>query len=164
MLILAVMAMITDPTLTRAWTVSADHLLISYDLVTPASQSIKSWSNGHVGHASLALSPDGNVLAVGGWDGRVRLFSAATGKPLGDLAYHRETVQALCFAHLPSAPEELAREGEQDSTIELGEEDSEEENGVADGAPPRERWLISGGKDRRVAFWGLIDFTKVHIN
>lgn len=154
------MAMITDSTLTRAWTVSADHLLISYDFRKPSSAGIKSWSIGHTGHASLALSPDGKVLAVGGWDGKVRLFSSATGKPLGELAYHRETVQALCFASKATDTDMAGSEqaGDQESTIELGEGDSEDEEDVVDGVPPRDRWLVSGGKDRRVTLWGLMDF------
>lgn len=28
------------------------------------------------------------------------------------------------------------------------------------GEAPRERWLVSGGKDRRVAIWGLMDFAQ----
>ena len=47
-------------------------------------------------------------------------------------------------------------------TVEIGaEEGSEEEDEVElDDVPPRERWLASGGKDRRVALWGLMDFAK----
>lgn len=46
-------------------------------------------------------------------------------------------------------------------TLEIGADESEEEEGDDLGtAPPRHRWLASGGKDRRVALWGLMDFTK----
>jgi WD40 repeat protein len=152
------MAMITNSDLTRAWTVSADHQLVSYDLTSDSTTSVKVWSTGHIGHASLALSPDGNVLAVGGWDGHIRLFSAATGKPLGDLDCHRESIHVLAFAHST-----ITQEGgtEVESTIELGDEgDSDEEETGSGGGVHRERWLVSGSKDRRVTLWELIDFTK----
>jgi hypothetical protein len=103
---------------------------------------------------------------------RIRLVSAATFKPLGTLKFHRETVHTLAFA---SAPRPSAGTGYDRSdaetesvvdteaeTVEIGEssgESDEDEVGDGDGGvPPRERWLASGGKDTRVALWGLIDF------
>lgn len=90
---------------------------------------------------------------------RIRLFSAASLKPLGTLAYHRETVHTLAFA----SPEPHGREAETDkaSTIELGnkeDEDSDDEDGQG-GIGPRSRWLGSGGKDRRIALWSLKQFS-----
>lgn len=105
----------------------------------------------------MAISPDEKVLAIGGWDGKIRLFSSATGKPLGELSYHRDTVHCVSFASRRTVS--TIEQEERESTIELGDEDSEDDEGVEDGAPPRERWLVSGGKDRRVALWGLMDFT-----
>jgi len=152
---MTVMAMVANSDLTRAWTVSADHQLISYDLTTESST--KAWSTGHIGHASLALSPNENVIAVGGWDGHVRLFSSATGKPLGDLEYHRESIHVLAFAHNSiSSPDGT----EVESTIELGDDDDSSDLEENSGGARRERWLVSGSKDRRVALWELIDFKK----
>jgi WD40 repeat protein len=161
------MAMTTNSDLTKAWTVSADHQLVSYDLTTTLSPtgseaaSMKAWSTGQIGHASIALSPNEQVLATGGWDGRIKLFSSTSGKPLGELSYHRESVHILSFAHA-SPVDGLDGTGtatEVESTIEIGEEDSD--SGEEDGSvPPRERWLVSGGKDRRVALWGLMDFSR----
>jgi WD40 repeat protein len=155
------MAMVTNSTLTRAWTVSADHLLISYDFTSPASDGIKSWSTGQIGHASVALSPNEKVIATGGWDGRIRLFSASTGKPLGELSYHRESVHILAFANTRALKDfGLGAEGnEVESTIEIGEEGSDSEQ-ADESAEFRERWLVSGGKDRRVALWSLMDFDR----
>jgi WD40 repeat protein len=149
------MAMVANIDLTRAWTVSADHQLVSYDLLS--NSSTKVWSTGHIGHASLALSPHGDVLAVGGWDGHIRLFSSATGKPLGDLNYHRESIHVLAFAHNPI----LDPSGtEVESTIELGDEEDSDDDEHGGRGVHRERWLVSGSKDRRVALWELIDFTR----
>lgn len=160
------MAMTTNSDLTKAWTVSADHLLVYYDLISPHTSSdantettIKSWSTGQIGHASIVLSPKEQVIATGGWDGRIRLFSSTTGKPLGELSYHRESVHVLAFAHafLKQDDDGTATTTEVESTIEIGEEDSD--SGQEDATIiPRERWLVSGGKDRRVALWGLMDF------
>ncbi|CAD6563594.1 MAG: ASTRA complex subunit [Tremellales sp. Tagirdzhanova-0007] len=165
----AVMAMAVDRTTSRAFTVSADHLLCRYDLKrallsphdsdTADDQVISSYSTKQIGNAALAISRDGKVVAVGGWDGRVRLFSAATFKPLGTLSYHRDTTHVLAFANPPMgidyASESILE------TVEIGAEDDEEEDEVElDGVPPRERWLASGGKDRRVALWGLRDFAE----
>lgn len=162
----AVMAMTINSTWTKAYTVSADHILVSYDLNLPPTheQAMKAWSTKQIGHSSIAISPDDKVLAVGGWDGRIRLFSAETGKPLGDLEYHRETVHALAFARpsLPINTADVEARGEGgESTIEIGNESEEDEDDVEgmEGVHPRERWLASGGKDRRIALWGLKDFT-----
>ena len=154
---MTVMAMITNSALTRAWTVSADHLLVLYDLTTKSST--KAWSTGHIGHASLALSPNEDVLAVGGWDGQIRLFSSATGKPLGDLGYHRESIHVLAFAHNPVQD---ANGTEVESTIELGDEEDSDQDESSGGVSDvhRHRWLVSGSKDRRVAIWELMDFRR----
>lgn len=109
---------------------------------------------------------------------RIRLFSAATSKPLGTLASHRETVHALAFAHLafsPSQPITLAdnetssAEKETattettteypESTVDLEDDDDGDVDDDVDSIPPRERWLASGGKDGKVALWGLMDFS-----
>ena len=76
----SVMAMAVDRTTSRAFTVSADHLLCRYDLKrallsphdsdTADDQVISSYSTKQIGNAALAISRDGKVVAVGGWDGR----------------------------------------------------------------------------------------------
>lgn len=149
------MALAVDPAFTRAFTVSADHLLCRVDLGTilsgePASVKAESYSTKQIGNSSVAVSHDGKVVAVGGWDGRIRLFSAATFKSLGSLSFHRESVQALAFARAD------AKLLTQDDTIELGGSDSEDDDD--DGQVPRDQWLASGGKDRRIALWGLKKF------
>lgn len=174
---------------------------------------MKPYATKQIGNSSIAVSADGKVVAVGGWDGksvsflylsplstswpagegkviwrshkadyaslrRIRLFSAATSKPLGTLVSHRETVHALAFAHLafsPSQPITLAdnetssAETETattettteypESTVDLEDGDDSDADDDVDSIPPRERWLASGGKDGKVALWGLMDFS-----
>lgn len=144
------MALAVDPAFTRAFTVSADHLLCRVDISAILSGSdakVESYSTKQIGNSSISVSHDGKVVAVGGWDGRIRLFSAATFKPLGSLKFHRESVQALAFARAD------AKLLTQDDTIELGAESDSEDEDV-----PRDQWLASGGKDRRIALWALKRF------
>lgn len=81
-------------------------------------------------------------------DPRIRLYSAATLKPLGTLAYHRESVQALAWASTESAP----RRGDVVGA-DNGDSDSDDE-GEADAGDPG-NWLASGAKDRRIALWNI---------
>jgi WD40 repeat protein len=46
----------------------------------------------------LAYSPDGRVIATGGGDGDVRLWEAATRKPLAELEGHTNYVKTLAFS------------------------------------------------------------------
>ena len=189
------MAMAVDRNLDRAFTVSADHLVCRYDLSpsfaypsvhqsTAQRSRFKSFSTGQIGNASIAVSANGAVVAVGGWDGRsvsytrpwsrfvligfrIRLFSSTSLKPLGVLSFHRETVHCLAFTNTPP-PTVTADDA---STVELGlgtvdddekDEDGNEEEGLAENVPPRSRWLASGGKDKRVGLWGLKDFGRAN--
>lgn len=154
------MALAVDPAFTRVFTVSADHLLVRIDLDAILSGNVDSkanvlltYSTKQIGNSSVVVNHDGKVVAVGGWDGRIRLFSAATFKPLGTLSYHRESVPALAFAQ--SAGSKLLTETE-DDTIELGAESDSDDEEIS--TVPRDQWLASGGKDRRIALWGLKRF------
>ncbi|KAK4689687.1 ASTRA-associated protein 1, partial [Tremellales sp. Uapishka_1] len=125
-------------------------------------QRMSKYSIKQIGHASLSISADDAVIAVGGWDGRIRLYSTSSFKPLGILEYHRDTVHAVAFGH--PAQVDTAETESVAETLEFGEEDESDEDeddgmeGQCGSVPPRERWLASGGKDTRVALWGLMDF------
>ncbi len=49
--------------------------------------------------ASIAFSPDGSVLASGGWDWTIRLWDVATGQPIGEpLRGHEGSVWSIAFS------------------------------------------------------------------
>jgi hypothetical protein len=81
------MAMAVDPAFERAFTVSADHRLVRVDLAavsygclahsnsqilagTAGDGTVSEYSTKQVGNGAVAISADGRVVAVGGWDGR----------------------------------------------------------------------------------------------
>ncbi|WVR06632.1 hypothetical protein IAU60_003664 [Kwoniella sp. DSM 27419] len=168
----AVMGMDVDKTGRYGWTVSADHRLVRYDFgmvldsqdTVSGHAAMKDYSIKSIGHSSVITSPSGRVVATGGWDGKIRLFSAETFKTLGTLSSHRDNVHVLAFASglLDEAllSGDRREDTEASSTLDLNAEDSDEEDMEDDltGVPPRHRWLASGGKDTKVALWGLMDF------
>jgi hypothetical protein len=78
---------------------------------------------------------------------RVRLYSTKSLKPLGSLGYHKGSCQALTFAYLSAAITSDQANGV-DSEDELDPEEH----------ISRSRWLVSGGKDAKVAIWPLMNF------
>ncbi|XP_076640017.1 guanine nucleotide-binding protein subunit beta-like protein 1 [Colletes latitarsis] len=50
------------------------------------------------GTSVIAIRPDAKIVAVGGWDSRVRLYSWKSLKPLAVLDQHRDTVQDIAFS------------------------------------------------------------------
>ncbi|KAH7884546.1 WD40-repeat-containing domain protein [Phlebopus sp. FC_14] len=154
----SVMAMVVSKDSNFALTVSADHLVGKYDLVSNASgPGISEMLPGitfqtkHPGNASIAIRDDGRVCAIGGWDGKVRLYSTKTFKPLGTLVYHKESCQALMFA----SP---FNEG---PTGDDGASDEDADYVTVEEKRQRSRWLIAAGRDTRVSIWRLMSFAKV---
>lgn len=141
----AIMAMTVSPDNRAALTVSADHLIGRYDLT--ASEAVETactvHRTKHPQNGCVAFRSDGRVCAVGGWDGRIRLYSSKKFKHLGTLKYHKTNCQAIVFANL-SSPRE------QDGDDEMTEAEKAE----------RQHWLITGSKDNRIAIWTLVDFEK----
>jgi len=172
-----------------ALSVSADHLVGRYDLnadPTPNLETIGTvFRTKHPGNGAVAFHDDGRVCAIGGWDGRVRLYSTKTFKALGTLIYHKDTLQSLSFArarpvaarhhheHFPIDSAGCDEEG--GARVAASRSDDEGGNDVVGGdcgdaedgddemsgeeKARRSRWLVSGGKDGRVVVWALMDFT-----
>ncbi|KAH8831761.1 WD-40 repeat-containing protein [Flagelloscypha sp. PMI_526] len=137
----SVMAMSVSSCSTFALSVSADHLIVKYSILDGTATTFKT---SHPGSACISTRHDSRVCAVGGWDGRVRLYSTKNFKELGTLKYHKETCQAILFVWSDL----------KEDNNEVGDSDSDEETE----RKKRKNWVLSGGKDGRVAVWALMDF------
>ncbi|KAF8206583.1 WD-40 repeat-containing protein [Mycena galopus ATCC 62051] len=151
----AIMAMRVSRDNRLALTVSADHLVGRYDLATEAGvEGDAGVSPGtvhrtsHPGNGCVAIRDDGRVCAIGGWDGKIRLYSTKNLKSLGTLRYHKSGCQAVEFARSVEDP------------APAGEKDDEDEEMTAEELEARGRWLAAGAKDHRVSLWALISFGK----
>ncbi|KAH9949985.1 WD-40 repeat-containing protein [Amylocystis lapponica] len=139
-----------------ALTVSADHLVCRYNLITAEQPELVETScvihrTKHPGNASVAIRDDGRVCAVGGWDGKVRLYSTKSMKPLGTLDYHKKSCQALAFARSQPLPAQSPRH------VSALDEESDDEMDDDEKAA-RTLWLISASQDQRVSIWPLTNF------
>ncbi|CCM03104.1 uncharacterized protein FIBRA_05224 [Fibroporia radiculosa] len=153
------MAMAVSRDASFALTVSADHLIGRGRLhAVQLAESPDTRESAcavhrtkHPGNAAVAIRDDGRVCAVGGWDGRIRLYSTRSMKPLGTLDYYKKSCQAVAFArlapHVASAPNR-APNADEDSEDEMGDEEKAD----------RSRWLAAGGQDGRVTVWPLMSF------
>ncbi|KAL1949317.1 hypothetical protein VTO73DRAFT_8198 [Trametes versicolor] len=149
----SVMAMSVSMDGSFALSVSADHLIGRYNFAEAESaenvqQACTAFKTKHPGNGSVAIKDDGRICAVGGWDGRVRLYSTKSFKPLGTLGYHKKNCQSIAFARAQPAP-----------AVDAGDEVSDDEMTEQE-KTDRTRWLVSGGQDSRVAIWSLINFAK----
>ncbi|EIW84057.1 WD-40 repeat-containing protein [Coniophora puteana RWD-64-598 SS2] len=167
----SVMSMAVSRDGTFALSVSADHLIGRYTIVAPDSKGQKGKEKEkdaetatvhrtkHPGNASIAIRDDGRVCAVGGWDGKIRLYSTKSLKPLGSLGYHKQSAQALAFFATGSD-----RRG-RGLGLGLGpalddDIDSEDEGMTRAEHEERTRWVVAGGRDGRISVWALMSFDK----
>jgi len=150
----SVMAMTVSRDNSFALTVSADHLIGRYDMKSieeekaDAQDVCTAHRTKHPGNASIDIRDDSRVCAVGGWDGRIRLYSSKSLKSLGTLECHKKSCQAVAFArpHDPSVTEGSTIADEADDDMDKDEK------------AERGRWLAAGGQDQRVSLWTLMDF------
>jgi len=162
----SVMAMTVSHDHSFALTTSADHFIVRYNLTESSPDEWRSpekdegrtnkcetytRSSKHKtkqpGSGAIALRGDDRVCAVGGWDGKIRLYSTKSFKPLGTLAYHSKNCQAVAFANSNPPSLRIASDEEDD---EMTEEEKE----------ARSRWLAAGSQDNRLSIWELMEFGK----
>lgn len=65
--------------------------------------------------SSIAVSPNGQILATGGWDKTVRLWDVATGKETSKLTGHKGWVTSLAFGD----DGKLLASGDQETTLRV---------------------------------------------
>jgi len=138
-------------------TVSADHLIgkiLISDELPDGTERMNIHRTKYPGNACIGLRHDDRICAVGGWDGKIRLYSTKTFKVLGTLNYHPETVHALSFAH----PHFSTGLKESDASVYMSNDEDDE--WTKSDLESRTRWLVSGGKEGRIAFWKLDSFER----
>lgn len=112
----------------------------------------------HAGQQSLSVRSDGRLLATGGWDTRVRIYSTKTLKEVAVLKWHKEGVYAVAFGRILDAVD--LEHSVQDAT---GQNENPEvarrETGLSKLQRQREEkmqvkhWIAAGAKDGKVSLW-----------
>ncbi|MCP4105023.1 MAG: WD40 repeat domain-containing protein, partial [Desulfobacteraceae bacterium] len=126
---------------------------------------------GHEGKIyAMALSPDGRMVAVGGWlAGRVeercavRLHDTATGRVLGILKGHTNVILSLAFS-LDGKYLASGQSGTSNPTVRIWDADKKKQMHVLEGHKnkisalafsPDEKHLVSGSVDHTLILWGV---------
>jgi WD40 repeat protein len=137
------------------------------------NKPLKTSQTKHSGQQSLSVRSDGKIFATGGWDGRVRVYSAKSLKELAVLKWHKDGVYGVSFADIQSPPlEEASKDkpaaqmehavgnGSEESTVRLSlANQSVTSTGGSIARRKREdkaraiHWLAAGSKDGKVSLW-----------
>ncbi|KIJ51473.1 hypothetical protein M422DRAFT_74312 [Sphaerobolus stellatus SS14] len=139
----SIMGMAVKTDNSAAFTVSADNLICRYDLQDGAPERWTVHRTKHPGNGVVCVRDDGRVFTVGGWDGKIRLYSSRTFKSLGTLSYHKDGCYAAAFARYKDNAASAFDGGEEEEAI-----------------GSTSRLFVSSGKDTRIALWELKDFEK----
>ncbi|KAF2129470.1 WD40 repeat-like protein [Dothidotthia symphoricarpi CBS 119687] len=103
----------------------------------------------HSGQQSLRVRSDGRLLVTGGWDSRIRIYSAKTLKEVAVLKWHKEGVYAVDFGAVLGDGD--VRGGGQEvcrKETGLGKLQRQREEQMQ-----RKHWVVAGAKDGKVSLW-----------
>jgi WD40 repeat protein len=122
---------------------------------------------GHPGSVfTVAYSPDGSLLASGGWDGTVRLWNPRDGTAISVLTGHAGPVRSVAFAPDGTFLASCGR----DQTIRLWDTVARTSAGVLLGHPgtvlavafaPGQPLLASADDEGTIRLWNLLDGTEL---
>ncbi|CAO3575197.1 unnamed protein product [Mortierella alpina] len=88
-----------------AVSIGSDNALVKYDLFG-AHQGVPEFMQVPLktsGVAEVKVRNDSKIVALAGWDGRIRIFSARAFKPLAVLKHHRESLYCVDMADVQEA-------------------------------------------------------------
>jgi len=71
------------------------------------------------GVSSVRIRGDGKLFAIGGWDGKIRVFSSKTLAPLAVLQFHSDVVRCLAFSKGKINDRRLMAAGSKDGSSSL---------------------------------------------
>jgi len=116
--------------------------------------------SGSVGYSSVAISPDGNLLACGRADGEVELWHLDTGTPDSQILkshHHRGVVSSVAFNQ---DGHRVASAGGADWIVDVSNVDGSQPRSIKTSSEvfavafdPRSDLLASGGSDGDIKFW-----------
>ncbi|KAJ4366034.1 Astra associated protein 1 Asa1 [Ascochyta clinopodiicola] len=112
----------------------------------------------HAGQQSLCVRSDGRLLATGGWDARVRIYSSKTLKEVAVLKWHKEGIYAVAFGEVLDTKDIRNSADDNGDGKESGEV-SKKETGLSQLQRQREEkmqvrhWVAAGAKDGKVSLW-----------
>ncbi|KAF3052623.1 ASTRA complex subunit [Didymella keratinophila] len=112
----------------------------------------------HAGQQSLSVRSDGRLLATGGWDTRVRIYSTKTLKEVAVLKWHKEGVYAVAFGEILDAVD-LEHNVQDASGQDTNTEVIRRETGLSKLQRQREEkmqikhWIAAGAKDGKISLW-----------
>ncbi|KAG0230729.1 ASTRA complex subunit [Actinomortierella wolfii] len=154
----------------------SDNNLIRYTLAnkTQGAPETLQCSLKSNGIAEVQIRDDDKILALAGWDGKIRIFSCKTLKPLAVLIHHRESLYSIALASVTKVLEDEAaakaassvastiaqqtsiRGADLDSSSassDSSEDDEEDQRRLHQYT--RQHWLAAGGKENRISQWQI---------
>lgn len=141
--------------------------------VSVCKTPLKATNTKHAGQQSLRLRSDSRIFATGGWDSRVRVYSARTLKEVAVLSWHKQGCYAVAFADVEAGERDplSAANAPRDEHEDRGGDSGSTIQGMdmvpvstTVGTAVRNRrvaysrtahWLAAGSKDGKVSVWDI---------
>ncbi|KAL5118092.1 Astra associated protein 1 Asa1 [Pleosporales sp. CAS-2024a] len=130
---------------------------------TIVQAAYKATNTKHCGQQSLCVRSDGRIMATGGWDSRVRIYSAKTLKEIAVLKWHKEGVYAVDIAKILQDGDLRRHDSDSDSDSDnnAGDDDmvARRETGLGrlqkqrEEAMQRKHYIAAGAKDGKISLW-----------